>query len=266
MNEKEVERIVSNIKSIRIQGATNIAKAALKAYSLSPTILTIKKLENSRPTEPLLFNVLKLIKKSRIEDIINHLKKTQESINKNLLKIIDQNSKIFTHCHSTTVVNALIYAKNQKRNFQVFNTETRPLFQGRKTARELSSSGIKVTMFIDSAAEQAIKKSDFLLFGADAILENGDVINKIGSSMFAKIAFLYKKPVYIVADSWKFSEKNIEIEQRTSQEIWKNVPKNVKIQNPSFDIINRKFISSIISELGILSPNNFTKKAKNEIP
>jgi len=48
--------------------------------------------------------------------------------------------------------------KKQRKKFEVYNTETRPLFQGRKTAKELKGAGIKVTMFIDSAMDIALSK------------------------------------------------------------------------------------------------------------
>jgi ribose 1,5-bisphosphate isomerase len=177
---------------------------------------------------------------------------------------------IFTHCHSTSVVNALIYAKKKKRKFEIYNTETRPLYQGRKTARELKKARIKTTMFVDSAAmialtkTQGTKKVDKVFLGADALLKNG-IINKVGSAMFAKIAYENKIPVYIISDSWKFSSKNIKLEERDFYEVWKKLPKNskIKIRNPAFEFVPKKHITKIISEFGILKYDDFLKKVKN---
>ena len=152
----------------------------------------------------------------------------------------------------------MVYAKKHEKKFSVYNTETRPLFQGRKTAKELSKAGIKVTTFIDSAARQAIQKSNLVFFGADAILKNG-VINKIGSGMFAEIAFDEKKPVYIIADSWKHAKK-AKIEERDFHEVWKNAPKHIKIKNHAFEFIEKKYIKAIVSELGILPLSSFVKR------
>ena len=101
-----------------------------------------------------------------------------------------------------------------------------------------------------------------VFIGADAILKNGDIINKIGSGMFSEIAYDMKKPVYIIADSWKFAHGPEKIEERSFKEIWKNAPKHVKIKNPAFELIENKYITAIISELGILKPKQFTKKVK----
>jgi ribose 1,5-bisphosphate isomerase len=256
MSSKEAEfnKILKDIKSIKIQGAGNIAKAALKAYLLLQSKSSKEKLLHSRPTEPMMHHVLDLAeKKVSPNKIIQHFEEAQNKINQKVLKLIKNNSVIFTHCHSTNVVNALIYAKNKGKKFEVYNTETRPLFQGRKTAEQLAKAKIKVTMFVDSALDDALtgkqgaKKPNLVLLGADALLKNG-VINKIGSELIAKIAKQNKIPVYIVADSWKYSKAKIPLEQRNLNEVWDNAPKNIRIKNPAFEFVDRKYITGIISE------------------
>jgi len=268
MNKKEeFNKIAKEIKSIKIQGATNITKAAIKAYSLIPTIQSKKKLLSLRPTEPMLMNVLEKIEKESARKLLNHFKEAQEKINKSVLGLIKNKDIIFTHCHSTNVINSLIYSHKKGKNFEVYNTETRPLFQGRKTARQLRKAGIKSTMFVDSAlgialsGEQGNKKVDKVFLGSDAILKKG-VINKVGSELIAQIAKNQKIPVYIIADSWKYSPKRISLEQRDFHEVWKKIPKNskIKIVNPAFEFVPKKYISGIITEYGLLKYNDFLKK------
>ncbi len=254
----QLSRIFKDIKEVRIQGATNIARAAVKAYSLSPNKKTKKILMSLRPTEPMLSNSLNALDKLGEKKVLVHFKQTQDKINKYVYKIVKKNEIIFTHCHSTNLSKALIYAKKKGRKFNVYSTETRPLFQGRITAKELSDAGIKVTTIVDSASHEAIAKSDIILLGADAILKQG-VINKVGSSGIAEMAFVHKKPFYIVADSWKFSPKNVKIEERDFHEIWKHVPRHIKIKNPAFAKIERKYITGIISEYGILKYGDFLR-------
>ena len=265
MNNKRVESIIRDIKSVKIQGARNIARAALKAFSISPTNETKLRLIQARITEPMLLKTLINFEKIGYKRTLAHFDEAQKKINKLVLNLIRNDSIIFTHCHSTNVVNALIYAKKKGKKFQVYTTETRPLMQGRKTARELKKEGIKVTQFIDSAARTAllqarqIRGPDLVFLGADAILAQG-AINKIGSGMFSEIAYNNKIPVYIIADSWKYSHVNVPIEERSIAEIWDYAPKNVKIKNPAFEFVPRRFIRAIVSELGILNYSKFLKK------
>ena len=266
MSKKRVDEIVKRIKEVKIQGATEIAKEGLYAYSLSSTKKTKEKLIKARPTEPLLFNVLKNFDKLGKEKILERFDYVQERINNLILKILKNKNIIFTHCHSNTLVKALIYSKKKGRSFEVYNTETRPLFQGRKTARELRKAGIKVTTFVDSAAriallgKQGLKKAEAFMIGADAITKAG-AVNKIGSGMFAEISYAHGIPVYIVADSWKFSE-NVELEKRNPKEVWDTKLK-IRIINPAFELIPRKYIKAVISEKGILSFEKFLKNQSN---
>jgi len=254
-------RICRRIKEIKIQGATNIAKAALDAYYLYPNTVTKRVLLNLRPTEPMLSHVLALADKNPKEKILLHFTESQDRINELVFNLIKNNSKLFTHCHSTNVVKALIYAKKHGKIFSVYNTETRPLFQGRKTAKELSRAGIKVTNFVDAAADIAIKQVDLVLLGADALLDNS-VINKVGSGMISELANNHRVPVYVVADSWKYSHKSVKLEERDFKEVWNSKQNKVHVDNPAFEAIEMKYISGIISELGKMSYKKFLSIAR----
>lgn len=270
MNKREkFNQIARDIKSIKIQGARNIARQALNAYSLIPTTAAKNKLLSLRPTEPLLVNVLKKATGSNTGALIQHFDKAQEEINKLVLDLIENGDVIYTHCHSTNVVNALVYAKKKKKKFEVYNTETRPLFQGRKTAKDLKKAKIKVTMFVDSAMDialsdkQGTKKATKIFLGADALLAKG-VINKVGSGVIAKLSKINNLPIYILADSWKYSPKEIEIEQRDFHEVWNKLSRKseIKIRNPAFELIPRKNIKKIISELGEMNYRKFLRSAR----
>ncbi len=266
MNKKRTfNQIVKDIKEIKIQGARNIAKKALYAYSLIPTKDSKRKLLSSRPTEPMMENVLDMAEKKNYKEILKHFDNAQEKIDKAVLKLIKKDDVIFTHCHSTNVVNALIYAHKKRKRFEIYNTETRPLFQGRKTAKELKRAGIKITMFVDSALgvalskEQGTKKVDKVFLGADALLKNG-IINKIGSEVICQIAKNEKISVYIIADSWKFTKSKTSIEQRELNEVWDNAPKKIKIKNPAFEFVPKKYIKGIITEFGLQKYVEFVRK------
>ncbi len=258
---KKLKKIYSGIRNIKIQGATNIAKAAINAYYLKPTIETKIKLISLRPTEPMLLNSLNLIGKLPKGEILRHFSKAQGRINQYVYKILKGKKRVYTHCHSTNVVKALIYSKKRGRKFEVYNTETRPFFQGRTTSKELEKAGIKVTEFVDSAMHEVKKNADVVLLGADAILKSC-VINKIGSDAIAEISSLHKKPLYIVADSWKFSPKNVPLEERDFHEVWKYAPRHIKVRNPAFEKIEKKYIKGIVSEYGVLKYDEFLKRAR----
>ena len=292
------EKIVKQIKELKIQGAQNIAISAVMAIKWFLENKSINYKENifleikkraqrlilTRPTEPAMRNSLNyIIKNINSKNFVNTKKEAMENANfilksfkkaNNYLtdigtKKIRNNSIVFTHCHSSTVLNILKRAHNTGKRFEVHNTETRPLFQGRKTSRELVKAGIKNTHYVDSAINFALKKVDLVLIGCDAILSTGRIINKIGTSTIIDLAVKHDIPVYVCTNSWKFDPQTIlgyeePIEKRSKQEVWPNSPKGVKIENPSFEVVDPDKITGIISELGIYQPSVFVEELKRE--
>ncbi|MGC8885129.1 MAG: translation initiation factor eIF-2B [Candidatus Nanoarchaeia archaeon] len=256
---------IKAIKELKIQGAETITETALLALSKAKNkTLAIKALRAARPTEPMLFNALDAVLAGADPlALIKKFKKDKATIAEFGSKLIKSGSVIFTHCHSSTVVNILKTAKNKGKVFEVHNTETRPLFQGRITAIELAKAGIHVCHFIDSEAALAMKDANLVLFGADWISPKG-VANKIGSGAFARLASFYKIPVWICSHSWKFSEKQIKIESRPSSEVWPDAPRSICIHNSAFEIIDVKCIAGVVSELGILKWKDFIKTVRRE--
>jgi len=266
------ERIINNIKNVRIQGATNIAKAGIKAFFLKPKEISEKKavmeIISARETEPLLQNALRYIIKSKNKKkasakFLNYIKISQKKLVKKGSFLIKNNMNVFTHCHSSTVISILKEAKKRKKKFVVYTAEVEPLFQGRMTAHELADFGIKVIVSPDLAAEQMLKKCDIFLFGADAFLKKG-IANKIGTSILCRIAKEFNIPRYSCGISSKYARK-IKLETRSSREVWDERNKKIEIINPAFDFVKRKFISKVVSEFGILPYRQFIKKAKENM-
>ena len=264
--KKKVQKILQDIRDVEIQGATNIAKAGIKAYLLEPNKKIANSILKTRPTEPLLQNSIKYLQKSKNPKtaslkILNYIKKSKQTIAKAGTRLIKNNMNIFTHCHSSTVIEILKLAKKKKKQFVVYTTEVEPLLQGRMTANDLAKAKIKVIVAPDLAAEQTMKKCDILLFGVDAFRKKG-LANKIGTSTLCKLAKEFNIPRYACGISLKLSKKKIKLESRPSKEVWDTKNKQIQIINPAFDFVNKKLLSGVVSELGILSYTNFIKKAK----
>ena len=172
---------------------------------------------------------------------------------------IKTGSVILTHCHSSAVSAVFLEAKKNGVDFSVICTETRPVFQGRITARELIEAGIKTTMIVDSAMRNFVNNVNLVLVGADAITSEGNIINKIGTSQLALAADEARVPFYVVSELLKFGPQTIHgeyeiIEERHPREIWPKAPKELKIRNPAFDVTQAELISGIVTEKGIIRP------------
>jgi len=194
-------------------------------------------------------------------------------IGENGAQYIKDGMNILTHCNAGglatagygTALAVLYKAKENGKKFSVYADETRPLLQGaRLTAWELEKNGIEVSVLCDNAAASlfAAGKVDLVIVGADRIASNGDVANKIGTLGLAILCKAYRKPLYIAAPLSTFdmdivSGIDIPVEQRSKDEISyiggrRIVPENVNIYNPAFDVTPAEYISSIITERGVI--------------
>ncbi len=281
-----LSKALEDIRSVKVQGAERIAlffldfiESLIKAKRNDANVeklvsFAISQFLTVRPTEPCLRNVIKYVllgttpTAQSIERLLGRsaeakvfLKRSGSLIAELGSHKIKNHSIVYTHCHSSSVIAVLHSAVQQKKTFFVRNTETRPLYQGRKTATELAKMGIPVEHYIDSAMRLAIKHADIVLLGADAITDEA-IYNKIGSALVCEIANSFEIPVYICSTSWKYDPiskqgKEEKIEERSPKEVWIQKQKNITIKNPAFEKISPEHITGIISELGILPVPQF---------
>lgn len=306
---EEIEKIVEDIKSLKIQGATNVCIATfegMKLYlELSKTqdfetfkeefFETGRDLANTRPNEPLARNGVHYIKyffkqkhadisqvssaREILKDLCDEYLGLITSAKKNSIersaKYLTNYDKILTHCHSSTVVDLIKEISKGDKNFEVVSTETRPLYQGRITAKNLIDAGIKTTLIADSAAESfAVNRGsvpiDVVFLGSDQIMKDGYVINKIGSWGIAVAAHYGGKPLYIVSNLLKFDKESVysdvEIEIREDRELWPEAPRNLDMYNPAFEIIDNSLITGFVTEFGIIKPSEIETVIKENYP
>jgi ribose 1,5-bisphosphate isomerase len=292
-----------NIKQLRIQGARNVAIAAIKALETGAKESNAKTREAfleelseaktvlfaSRATEPLMRNAVRCVlqdvessKKTGVPELaadvsqvvgqfLELLEQSKERIASIGSKRISNRSRVLTHCHSSTVMNMLKSAKQEGKTFEVVCTESRPVFQGRITAKEMLDAGIKTTLIVDSAVRHFMNEVDFVVVGADAITSEGNVINKIGTSMVALAAKEARTPFYVATDLLKFDPVTVlgayeRIEERNPKEVWDTPPHGLIIRNPAFDVTRREFIHGIICEEGILPPHSVSELISRKYP
>ena len=106
---------------------------------------------------------------------------------------------------SRVVLKVLTEAYNRSGGFHVYVTESCPDKSGLLLKEELLKyPGISVTVILDSSVGSVMEKIDFVLMGAEGVVESGGIINKIGTSTIGICAKMLNKPVYIAVESYKF--------------------------------------------------------------
>eukprot|EP00761_Pharyngomonas_kirbyi_P004253 gb/GECH01004257.1/.p1 GENE.gb/GECH01004257.1/~~gb/GECH01004257.1/.p1 ORF type:complete len:325 (+),score=87.96 gb/GECH01004257.1/:1-975(+) len=173
-------------------------------------------------------------------------------------------SVILVHGHSRVVLSALLSAAKSNRSFTVYVTEARPDCEGYHTMAALKEAGIPATLIVDSCVGRIIPKVDFVLVGAEGVVENGGIINKVGTYPVAIAAQAHKKPVYVAAESFKFIRKyplqQSDLPDEQQQFLPVNqaptqVPEDVDVDIPLSDYTPPSYITLLFTDLGILTPS-----------
>lgn len=144
--------------------------------------------------------------------------------------------------------------------------ETRPYNQGsRLTAFEIMEEGMPGGQLICDSAAGALmqtKTVDAVVVGADRVCANGDTANKIGTYNLSIIAAFHNVPLFVAApitslDITLGSGDQIPIEERKAEELidTAKAPKNMPCWNPAFDVTPAKNIRGIVTEKGVIEPD-----------
>jgi S-methyl-5-thioribose-1-phosphate isomerase len=262
-----VKKAKKDIESAR-PTAQNLFYAINRVFSAS---------ENSKkPREAAVMEARKIA-----DEDVDNCKKIGEYGN----ELIKDDFNIETHCNAGwlafvdygTALSPVYVAHRSGKRVFVYVDETRPRSQGaRLTAWELKNEGVSHKIISDNAGAYIMsqKKVDIIIVGADRIARNGDVANKIGTFEKAIVAKEFGIPFYVAAPTSTFdlkckSGKDIIIEERNEDEILyqTGLTKDGNIErilvcspgsgaiNPAFDVTPAKYIKGIITEKGIVKPD-----------
>jgi len=189
--------------------------------------------------------------------------------------LFNKKVSVLTHCNTGALATAgygtalgiVRSLDKQGKIKRVWVDETRPFLQGaRLTTYELKKEGIEHILITDNMAGYFINKGDVdaVLVGADRIAANGDTANKIGTYSLAVLAKENKVPFYVVAPTSTIdmninSGGDIPIEERDKREVLfigesQIAPSWTKVKNPAFDITPARYITAIVTEIGVIYP------------
>jgi methylthioribose-1-phosphate isomerase len=189
--------------------------------------------------------------------------------------LIPATGRVLTHCNAGALATAgygtalapIRAVHEAGRPVHVLVGETRPFLQGaRLTAWELQQDGIPLTLITDNMAGYFMQRGevDCVIVGADRIVANGDVANKIGTYSLAVLARHHGIPFYVAAPSSTIDlalpdGNAIPIEQRDPSEVTTLAgvtiaPEGVAAAHPAFDVTPHTLVTAIITECGVIWP------------
>ncbi len=194
----------------------------------------------------------------------------------------DGRVNVLTHCNAGwlaavewgTALAPVYAARERGCDLHVWVGETRPRNQGAAlTCWELKDAGVPHTLTVDSAAGYLMSRGrvDLALTGADRVLRDGTVYNKIGTYMKALAARDNRVPFYVAVPGSTIDRvsppdgRSVPIEERNANEVLEIpgrtpdgrsgsvavAPPDTAALNPAFDATPARLVDGLVTEHGI---------------
>ncbi|KAG7242969.1 hypothetical protein INR49_017660 [Caranx melampygus] len=245
-------------------------------------------LNQCRPLSASMGNAIKYIKKE-ISNIPSQCK--EEEAKKKLLNCIDcyinekivlaakaiakysiekisDGDVILVYGCSSLVNHILCEAFEKGRKFCVIVVDSRPRLEGREALRRLVQKGISCTYVLISAVSYILPEVSKVFLGAHALLANGYVMSRVGTSQIALVAKAFNVPVLVCCETYKFCERvqtdsfvSNELDDpddlivtrkgKTQLEDWQKVD-SLGLLNLVYDVTPPDFVDLVITDLGMI--------------
>lgn len=224
----DLETMAEDIETMRIRGAGAIARHAVAALArwegdardFTGFPAAIRRLLATRPTAVSLRNGLEFVerrvdaaagepaKRAALRDAAAQFDARAKDALATLGRVgaarIEDGGSYLTHCNSQAAIAVFRAAHATGKRFAVTATETRPWRQGLLTAKNLREAGLDdVRLAVDASVNLLLRDIDAVIVGADTIAANGDVVNKIGTSLVALAASDHGVPFHVATETFK---------------------------------------------------------------
>lgn len=289
----EITSLIDEIRNDKIHGASQLARQAAKvlrcaaersrADSVEQFLLEQRevgeRLMSARPAMAPVFNIIARLLKtiseksaemdlpsirpfttSRADEVIGESRQAIAQIAQYGSELIAGGDRIMTHSYSSTVVAVLQEAFTKHRDIEVITTRSGPGRTGERTAQELGHYGMPVTFIDDTAMGLYIAEVDKVIVGADRVCADGKLVNGIGTYQLALAAKMAGIPFYVFCETLKFDPRlkgdEVDLEEKDTSEVVEagRLPPEIRVKNPYFDVTPLELIAGIVTENGLLTP------------
>uniref|UniRef100_A0A8C9XDN1 Translation initiation factor eIF2B subunit delta n=1 Tax=Sander lucioperca TaxID=283035 RepID=A0A8C9XDN1_SANLU len=191
-----------------------------------------------------------------------------KAIAKSSIEKISNGDVILVYGCSSLVNHILCEAFEKNIKFRVIVVDSRPRLEGREALRRLVQRGISCTYVLISAVSYILPEVSKVFLGAHALLANGYVMSRVGTSQIALVAKAFNVPVLVCCETYKFCERvqtdsfvSNELDDpddlivtrkgKTQLEHWQDVP-SLGLLNLVYDVTPPDFVDLVITDLGMI--------------
>ncbi len=159
------------------------------------------------------------------------------------------------HGYSSVVIHILVKAVQRGIRFNVIVTEGHSGKGGHHIKEILEQSNIPTKVISNSAVGIVMSKVDCIFVGCEAVLENGGIMNKLGTFTVALCAKTFQKPFYVFSESLKFM-KEFPLKPEDALKLVNNGKgAAIDIEKIEVDYTPPEYITLLFTSIGIFTPS-----------
>lgn len=189
---------------------------------------------------------------SVVQRVVERVESAKRGAAERCAATLTDGETILTHDYSTTVLEALKLAGEDGKDFEVYVTEARPRFLGRKMARTLAAHDhVETHLVVDSASGHYLPDCDRVLVGMDCIVHD-TLYNRVGTYPIAATAAHAGVPTCVVGSADKLVDTGFafENEHRSVSEVMREPAEGFAIENPAYDGTPVELLDAVITDRG----------------
>lgn len=171
---------------------------------------------------------------------------------------IQDGDVVLTYSRSEVVVQTLLRAHELGKRFRVVVVDSRPLYEGRAVAKQLSDAGVSCTYVLIGALSYIIKDVTTVFLGAHAMVSNGHLLSRVGTAIVATAAKSRNIAVLVLCETIKFTER-VQLDSVTFNELANpkmlaigDSGEDLSLLNILYDLTSQSMIKKVITEVGSL--------------
>ena len=188
-----------------------------------------------------------------IDAVVADVERAKHEAAKAAVDVLEDGSTILTHDFSSTVMEAIELAAQGGHHLDVYVTEARPRFIGRKAVRTLAGiDRVEPTLVVDSAAGHYLDECDRVVVGMDCIVDD-TLYNRVGTFPIAATAAELAVPVSVLGSSAKLIDEGFAFENefRSSSEVMREPADGFDVANPAYDATPTHLLDDVVTDDGV---------------
>ncbi|PSQ22492.1 initiation factor 2B [Halobacteriales archaeon QS_9_67_15] len=185
-----------------------------------------------------------------VESVVARIESAKERAAERAVEYLEDGSTILTHDYSSTVLEAIERAVDDGVSLEIYCTEARPRYLGRKLVRTLADvDAVDAHLIADGAAGHFLSGTGQVVVGMDCIVED-TLYNRIGTYPLAATANDAGVPVRVIGAEAKMVTGGFafENEHRSASEVIREPADGFAIENPAYDATPTRLLDAVVTD------------------